>query len=148
MENKIKDYYKKIYDLESWKGIHVAHLAYTRNLVIVLATASLGFALNFLFKNELFNCEQILLLKISSGLLLVSIFIGLLIAILESENYRLKYKIARTLEKNEDPFDKLPSDIESLQGKCSSLESLNRFLIYQQMILFFASIITLTVVFI
>lgn len=139
-----KEYYRKVYNLESWQGIHVRQLSYARNLVLILATASLGFSLNLLFDNKLTLCTQIIAIKITCGLLLFSVFIGLLISILESENYRLKYKIGRKLEKLSEQFDQLPHDLELIQSKCTLLESLNRFLNIGQLILFFASVIILT----
>lgn len=142
-----KDYYKKIYNLDSWKGIHVGQLAYTRNLVMILATASLGFSLTLLFDKKLTDCGKLIATKTTCGLLLASIFVGLLIAILESENYRLKYKIGRMLENYSEQFDKLPTDIERLQNKCSSLESVNWFLNYGQLILFLVSVVILTITF-
>ncbi|MFZ6664631.1 hypothetical protein [Peijinzhouia sedimentorum] len=142
-----KEYYKKIYNLNSWKGIHVGQLAYTRNLVIILATASLGFSLTLLFDKKLTDCEQLIATKTTCGLLLASVFCGLLIAILESENYRLKYKIGRKIESCHEQFENLPTEIERLQNKCTSLESKNRILNYVQLILFFTAMIILTITF-
>ena len=139
-----KDYFKKIYDLGSWQGIHVGQLAYTRNLVMILATASLGFTINLLLDKNLTECGKIIGIKTSSGLLLSSILFGLVMAILESENYRLKYKIGRMIENHEGNFEKLPEDIGRLQRFCSNLETTNRFLIYGQLFLFLTAVGILT----
>ena len=130
-----KKYYQKIYDLKSWQGFHVNQLSYIRNLIIILSTAVLGFSIKLLLDCSVTSRLDIILVKISCGLLFGSITSGILMSILESINYRKKYKISRMLEtKNE--FEKLPDDILKIQNFCSKLESTNRILFYTELLLF------------
>lgn len=138
-----KEYYQKAYDLKTWLNIHISQLSYTRNLILVLSIAALGFAINYHeanirgipIKNQL---------KISVLFLVLSIVFGLIIAFLESENYRLKRKISRIIEQNED-FEDTNSKFIRLQNKCTTIEQINRFLFYSQLISFGTGIIILSI---
>lgn len=140
------EYLKKVYDLKSWQGHHVSQLAYTRNLVLVLSTGSLGFAITLLQGESLRYCS-IVALKIASLFLLLSIIIGVAIAWLESENYRLKYKIGRRLAKEEGELKELPEVANRDDGSCTRLECINRQLLRAQLTLFSVAIAIMTVLF-
>ncbi len=129
------DYNKKVYKIDNWQKLHVQQLSYTRNLVIILASAALGYTLSLL-NNDL-TCNLKLLLKIISLVYLISITIGVFIAYSESENYRLKYYISRKIEKLQ-PFEKE-------EQSCTSIEGRNKWLIKTQLILFGIAIITETI---
>ncbi len=139
-----KEYYKKLYDLKSWQGLHVNQLGYLRNLVLILSTASLGFTVNLLVDKKVIECRETTCIKVSCFFLLASIFAGIVMAILESKNYRLKYKIGRMIEKSGD-FNELPDDIDKQQQRCSRLERMNRVLLYFEAILFLVAILIITV---
>lgn len=141
-----KKYYQSLYDLKSWQGLHVNQLSYTRNLILVLSMASLGFTVTLLFDKDLADRGEIIWTKISSGLLFASILTGTLMALLESENYKLKYKIGRMIENSED-FETLPSDIDRQQRNCSRLEGVTSFLLYIELFLFVAATTILTFTF-
>ncbi len=91
------DYNKKIYNVDNWQKLHVKQLAYTRNLVILLASAALGYTLNTLTPKS-GNVLNVLFIIVSL-LFLISIAIGFIIAYGESKNYRLKYHISRIILK-------------------------------------------------
>lgn len=141
-----KKYYQTLYDLKSWQGLHVNQLWYTRNLVLVLSTASLGFTVTLLFDKNFTDCGEVIWTKISSGLLFASILAGILLAILESENYKLKYKIGRMIEARDD-FETIPEDIDRQQRNCSRLEKINSVLIYIELFLFVVATTILTFTF-
>jgi len=132
------DYEKIIYDLKEWQSNHVKQLAYTRNLILVLSTASLGFAITLLLNERVADCQNLVGLKVSIFGFLLSITIATLIALLESENYRLKYKIARNIERDK--------EFKSLEKTCTSLEKTNRVLFYLQLAFFVVAIILLTII--
>lgn len=108
--------------------------------------ASLGFTVTLLFDKDLADRGEIIWTKISSGLLFASILTGTLMALLESENYKLKYKIGRMIENSED-FETLPSDIDRQQRNCSRLEGVTSFLLYIELFLFVAATTILTFTF-
>ena len=131
-----KEYHKKIYDIKTWQNIHVKQLSYTRNLILILATASLAFTINkYNSDNHGISCMIYFGLQATGVLFLISIACGLLIAILESENYRLKYRIARNVERD--------IDFKNEQNKCSLIEKVNKYTLYIQIGLFLIGIITL-----
>lgn len=129
------DFRKKIYNIDNWQKLHVQQLAYTRNLFIILASAALGYTLSSL--NHDLECVYAILLKILCLVYLLSIAIGAFIAYAESENYRLKYLIARNIERS------LPFEEE--EKRCSRIEGRNRCLIVIQIVLFLLGIITETI---
>ncbi len=135
-ENKSNnDFKKEIYDIQTWQKIHVQQLSYTRNLIIVLSLAALGFTIKLLTPD--LNCSYSILLKIVSLLFLTSIIVGLFISFYESENYRLKYRIARNIFKNK-PYERDEQD-------CTNFESRNKCLLFLQSIFFVIAILTETV---
>jgi len=129
------EYNKKVYNVDNWQKMHVQQLSYTRNLIIILASAALGYTLNLLSQD--LSCAFEILFKILCILYLISVAVGLLIAYSESENYRMKYYISRKIEKSQ-PFD----DEEKI---CTSIETRNKWLIKVQLLLFTLSIITETI---
>ena len=133
--NAPNEFQKKIYSIDNWQKIHVQQLSYTRNLFIILASAALGYTLSLI--NHDLECIYSILFKILSFIYLSSIAFGAFIAYSESENYRLKYLIARNLERS------LP--IEEEEKQCSKIESRNRGLIIIQLVLFLIGIITETI---
>ena len=144
---KGKEYYEKIYDSNTWLDIHVKHLSYIRNLLLVLAAASLGYTLNILRATSYeMCCCLIFIIKLSCFLFLLSITVGVIIALLESKNYRLKWKISRLIQQKKD-FSENDTDFISLQQKCSYLESTNTNLLYIQSAFFLISIILMTLIF-
>ncbi|OFX84250.1 MAG: hypothetical protein A2W99_00555 [Bacteroidetes bacterium GWF2_33_16] len=141
-----KNYYQKIYDLKSWQGFHVNQLGYIRNLILVLSTAVLGFTVKLLINESVTDSSDILAIKITCGLLFGSIISGILMAIFESENYKLKYKIGRMLE-NKSDFDQLPDDIEKKQNCCDCFELINKILLYSELTMFAVAVGILTFIF-
>ena len=133
-----KDYLQKIYDIIAWQAHHVKQLAFSRNLILILSTASLGYTITLLINVNVSDCEQIVGLKMAIGGFLASLASGIIIALLESENYRLKYKISRNIERDR--------DFKNLQRSCTKIESINRVLFYMQLILFFLAITVLSIV--
>ncbi len=140
-----KIYYQKLYDMKAWQGFHVNQLSYFRNIILVLSTAVLGFSVNLLSTRNYFCCMDFVI-KTSCVLLIISIVIGICLALLESRNYRLKYKIGRMIESKDD-FNELPNDIQVQINSCSKIEKINRTLIIIEMILFVVAIIMLTLTF-
>jgi hypothetical protein len=138
-----KKYYQRLYDITSWQAIHVKHLSYTRNLVLVLSTASLGFTVTLLSDKKLVECTQILWTKTSGWLLFGSIITAILISILESKNYRLKYKIGRMIEYSQD-FESLPTEIDRQQQCCTILERVNTALLFVELFMFLTAAAILT----
>lgn len=126
-----EDFLKEIYDIKTWQGLHVNQLAYTRNLFIILSTALQGFIYSqHVNSNPLFWSS--LLLALSTG-------IGILIAVLESENYRKKYRLSRMVKKQMD--DK--GDFGRIEGQCTNIENANRILFFAQAAMFLAGAIVL-----
>jgi hypothetical protein len=126
MSDTKNDYHKKVYNVDNWQKLHVQQLSYTRNLVIILASAALGYTLSLLDNNLSHTIKMSL--KIISLFYLTSIAIGVLIAYTESKNYRLKYYISRKIEKSQ-PF-------EEEEKQCTAIEYKNKWLIKTQLLLF------------
>ena len=136
-ENKKSDDFKKeIYDIQTWQKIHVQQLSYTRNILIVLALATLGFTLKMLGPD--LGSTYSLLFKIIALSLLASIVIGLFISFYESENYRIKYRISRNVFRSK-PYD-------SDEQTCTNLEIRNKCLLLLESILFGLAILVETVI--
>jgi|SRR6185312_8113642 len=133
--SKLEDFRKKIYSIDNWQKLHVQQLAYTRNLFIILSSAALGYTLSSL--NHGLESVFAIILKILCLVYLLSIAIGAFIAYAESENYRLKYLIARNIERS--------LSFEEEEKYCSEIESRNRCLIVIQIALFLLGIITETI---
>lgn len=133
--NNPDDFRKKIYSIDNWQKLHVQQLSYTRNLFIILASAALGYTLSLL--NQDLECVYAVLFKILSLVYVTSIALGALIAYSESENYRLKYNIARNIERS------LPFEEE--EKRCSRIEGRNRCLIIIQLTLFVIGILVETI---
>lgn len=127
------EYLKKIYDPNVWLEKHIKQLSYARNMILLFAVSALGFSLSYY--------QKVPSRFIISGciLLLFSIFCGMAIALLESRNYRLKWKIGRLFERkniNEDNAQFL-----DLQRHCDKIERLNRILLVVQLATFLIAII-------
>src|ERR1041385_8980540 len=108
------DFNRKLYNIDNWQQLHVQQLSYTRNLVIILSSAALGYSLNKIdpTSTDTFN----LLFIISSIILLISIGIGFIIAYGESENYRLKYLISRNILRNKSFGEKIREGYKIREG--------------------------------
>lgn len=130
---KTKGYYQKIYNVETWLGLHTTQLSYTRNLILTFALVSLGYTLSrFQEINDTWQSWiQLTLITIATIFFLISIVFGLFIAIDESENYRLYRKISRKIEqtntKPEDEFDDSILDDERNQSERIETKNKSRF---------------------
>jgi len=130
---------KKVYDLDAWRDHHVRQLAYARNIILALALATFGFVVTLLVDiNE--NKLSEILLKVGASCFLISIALGLVVAILESRNYRLKYRIARSLEKEGAAWD---DKNERDECSCTFLEGWNRVLLPTQIAFFTIGLVSL-----
>ena len=142
-----KAYYQKIYDINAWLGIHTAHLGYTRNLILALTVASLGFTLT---KYENLNMDVSFSVKffvvLAILLFVAAIIIGLFIAVKQSKIFRLYRTISRIIEKQKisetEDLDKTTFAIERIE--CDSLENINKYLFITQMIIYSLGIVCLT----
>jgi len=103
------------YNLDSWQKIHVTQLAYTRNLYLVMSFAAIGYSVKMIDNNIILS--TFLFLAVISHAL--SSYFGIKVASNESENYRLKYKIARQITKT-------GSYEEKDEEKCTDLEQKNK----------------------
>ena len=131
------------YDIKSWQAIHVQQLGYIRNLIIILSTALTGFIVSLLFSNEkLAPCVEVLL-KISGSGYLIPLSLGILLAIKESKNYRLKYKAARILKRYEGDIEN--KEFMKLEKECTALEGLNKRLFKGQLVTFLGAFFILIV---
>ncbi|WP_456457946.1 hypothetical protein [Reichenbachiella sp.] len=131
------------YDIKSWQSLHVKQLSYVRNLFLILSTALTGFVVSLVFSSQEEISIVVYLLKTSGILFLIPISLGLWISINESKNYRLKYKISRTVRRDSKPLDN--REYRELEDQCSSLEELNRILFKGQLVVFLLAFICLLV---
>ncbi len=136
------DYRKKVYNMDNWQQMHVQQLSYWRNLVIILASAALGYTLSII-NGELSSVDEVLL-KIISLLFLLSIAVGFIIAYKESENYRLKYYISRKILQSD---DFLNSDLfKEAEDKCTKIERTNKLLLGCEIIAFGIGVVAETII--
>jgi len=138
-----KDELLESYDIKSWQALHVKQLSYVRNLFIFISTALTGFIVSLIFSNEQLSLVVNVLLKVSGIGYIIPISLGIWIAINESKNYRLKYKIARIVMRSEQPTDN--PEFQQLETECTCLENTNRTLFKSQLLTFLATFVILLV---
>lgn len=138
--SKDREYYKSIYDLKTWLSIHVNQLSYTRNLVITLSIAALGFWIDryLTIKPQLSGCSKISW-GIVGGCLLLSIFMGLYISEREAESYRLNRQISRRIEELPD-FTDQDTEYKDAHQKVKTIKERNENLFIGQLVTFFIAI--------
>jgi hypothetical protein len=96
-----------------WQNIRINQLGFANNLIIALATALIGYILNFLqLENTDLNIVQKVLFWIGSGLIIISIGLGIFVVINRLEDFRLTAQIAKNkdfkdLEEDRDKTKKL-----------------------------------------
>src|SRR5690606_33912206 len=91
------EFKKEIYDVKTWQQLHVTQLTYLRNLFIGLATALIA-----LVFSDLRDFTYPTLKYTMTVSLTASLICGIGLAARESENFRLKYKIARNILRGRD----------------------------------------------
>ncbi len=85
-----------------WQDIRIKQLGYANNLIIALAVAVLGFAINFIQTEDLIlSSFQKKLFWVASSLIIISIGLGIFVILNRLEDFKLTAKIARKREKNE-----------------------------------------------
>lgn len=90
---------KSTYD--KWENHRIAQLSFINNLVVGLSLALTGYVFNFIKPSRIiFNSTQKFLFWIGVLLIVVSIVVGVFIAINRLEDFRLTAKIARNRENN------------------------------------------------
>lgn len=140
-----KEYWQSVYDVKSWLSIHTTHLSYTRNLILTLAIASLGFTFGQ-YQNPVFHTMSSGRLgMITASFLFVSaIVIGLIIAINQEKIYRIYSQISRVIEiANEKQIDDKYFSKPSNQIRI--MEKRNRNLFNRQVFIFLVGIFVLTI---
>ena len=140
---RTKEELKESYDIKSWQSLHVKQLSYVRNLFIIISTALTGFTVSLIFSNQQLSQIVNILLKISGIGYLVPISLGIWIAINESTNYRLKYKISRIVKRSEQPTEN--PEFSHLETESTYLENTNRTLFKGQLLTFLLAFIVLIV---
>lgn len=84
-----------------WENYRIAQLSFINNLIIALSVALIAYIFNFLKQpNVLFNYSQKILFWFGTLLIVISIIVGILIAINRLQDFRLTAQIARNREKN------------------------------------------------
>lgn len=121
---------REIYDVKTWLNIHVSQLSYTRNLLIVLASAEIGFVLG---KTESNGNE--LIYKVIMIFSAISVGVGLLLALNEESNFRKKRQISRLLARNKS-FEAVKAEYLIIENECTKLEERNKYLFWTQSLLF------------
>jgi len=82
-----------------WQGIRISQLGFTNNLIIALAIATLGFTIDFVqTENLTLSSVQKFLFWIGCSLVLISISLGIFVAINRLEDFKLTANIARKRE--------------------------------------------------
>ena len=83
-----------------WQAITIAQLGFTSNLIITLATATLGFALSLVKDADITaSCWATCLLALSIVGLLISLALGIWCALNRLADFRMTAQIARRREK-------------------------------------------------
>ena len=138
-----KECYQKAYNLDAWRSIHITQLAYIRNLILVLSIGALGYVINQYGNNTGQTGIKFLLLLISELVLLISIAIGLFIAMAEAENYRLYRTISRIIEQSDIKSDQSFDDsvFKNERKQCDRIEANNKVRARWQVWLFFLGIV-------
>ena len=127
---------REIYDVVTWLNIHVAQLSYTRNLIIVLATALIGFIAYQASSEDSLYVVQECLINSSLILNILSVFFGIVISILSEWNYRVYRKISRELLKADEYSDNLKEDLRGKKSINDTIEAMNRYLFFLQLTTF------------
>ncbi|PHN95485.1 hypothetical protein CSC80_09205 [Maribacter sp. 6B07] len=85
-----------------WQDIRIKQLGYANNLIIALAVAVLGFAINFIQTEDLIlSSFQKKLFWVASSLIIISIGLGIFVILNRLEDFKLTAQIARKRDKNE-----------------------------------------------
>ncbi|RKF03978.1 hypothetical protein C8N26_1610 [Tenacibaculum lutimaris] len=138
-----KDELIESYDIKSWQSLHVKQLSYVRNLFIFISTALTGFISSLIFSDKQLSFFVNILLKISAIGYIIPISIGIWIAINESKNYRLKYKISRIVKRFEQPSEN--PEFKKIEAECTCLENMNKFLFKSQLLTFLGAFLVLLI---
>ena len=84
-----------------WENHRIVQLSFINNLIIGLSIALIGYVFDFIEpSNIIFNCTQKFFFWIGVLLNIISVAIGIFVAINRLEDFRLTAKIARNREKN------------------------------------------------
>ena len=84
-----------------WENHRIVQLSFINNLIIGLSIALIGYVFNFIEpSNIIFNCTQKFFFWVGILLNIISVAIGIFVAINRLEDFRLTAKIARNREKN------------------------------------------------
>ena len=142
IEKQKRDYYRSIYDVKSWLSLHVTQQGYVRNLILTFCIALLAYGLNLYSKTPV-EIRKNYSWGISGLFILSSIFIGLVIASLQAENFRRKRTISRIIEKNPYFMD-TDTDFINRQKICTKIETWINYLVPVQIMLFFISLVILS----
>lgn len=143
-----KDYLRQIYNIEGWRSTHVNHLNYTRNLIITLSTASLGFTFSQFQKLAPPIKYNIKVFFIAIVIVFtISILVGIIVAIRQSKVYRLYRHISRIIESTEANMSGQVDDdvFKNESKKCTNLEKNNEGLFELTLMLYFMGVIFFTV---
>lgn len=86
-----------------WQTIRINQLSFINNLILGLSIGLIVYIINFIVSNEKdLTFYQKLFFWIGSLLTIISIFSGILLAIIRLENYRITAKKALQNDKNEE----------------------------------------------
>jgi hypothetical protein len=97
-----------------WQKITIDQLGYAVNLILVLSTASLGFAVSLLVKKDFTPaCQGKMLFLLSILVLLISIGLGIFCTINRLVDFRMTKEIARRRENNSSDKEFLPLRLKS-----------------------------------
>jgi hypothetical protein len=137
-----KEYFQKIYNVDTWLGIHIKQLSYSRNLLITLAVAAFGYTMNYYQKVK----ESRYWLIIVGFMFFFSIVCGLCIAFLEAEKYNHYRRISRIIEQTKiDPLEDLNEDIfKEESDECDKLDKKNADFSIGQVIAFLLAAVILS----
>ncbi|GGA85405.1 hypothetical protein GCM10008015_27690 [Flavobacterium palustre] len=114
-----------------------------RNLIILLSTAEIGFILSDSVQNLELSCSVRCAVTVALILSLISIGSGLVLAILEEWNFRLKRKISRIIVRSVN-YKEAKSKYSSIEETCTKIERANRIVFFIQLFLFFVGTVLLS----
>lgn len=135
---KDKSYWATVYDIKTWISVHTNHLNYTRNLILTIAIASLGFTISQ-YQKLSYNLYTKWLLINAIIVFGISILLGLVIAIVQSKIYRLYRTISREIAKQTgEEFDE--SIFKKSETKCTDLEKCSAIMFWWQLVTYFLGI--------
>lgn len=120
-QTKESKYLKKYYNLSDWQNIYVNQISANRSFIALLATACLGFTVSLLLGDRPLPHGLSILFQIICVMYLITIGLSLWIGYLVSENYRVKYRISRSVaRKGETEISK--SDVKEDEATTTKLE--------------------------